>query len=78
MFMILSKPTTTATKSIGVKTTKTVATKTPTMVATGKRYQLVNKNSGKARRFAATRAMARDLKKANERIWDVTKSAFVR
>lgn len=68
MFMILDK-----------KATKTATTKTmATNHTTGKRYQLVNKNSGKARRFAATRAMARDLKKANERIWDNAKTAFVR
>lgn len=57
--------------------------KTTTMSArpgtvAGKRYSIVNRNSGKTRRGAETRAEARSFKKENERIWDNVKSAYVR
>jgi hypothetical protein len=51
---------------------------TATMSKNAKRYVLVNRKSGKARRALATRQMARDTKRETERIWDTSKAAFIR
>lgn len=56
----------------------TMNKKTVTNMSTGKRYSIVNKNTGSVRRGANTRAEARSVKKVNERIYDTAKAAFIR
>lgn len=43
-----------------------------------KRWNIVNRNTGRVRRSATTRAAARLYKKANERIFDTVEGVFVR
>lgn len=43
-----------------------------------KRWNIVNKKSGKTRRSVATREIARTVKNSNERIFDTVTNSYVR
>ena len=42
------------------------------------RWALINRNTGKIRRYTVTRAAARNAKRTTERIFDTVNNTFVR